>query len=694
MPVPLYRFLRNLLKLLLVFALYLGAADAGLAVPFTSGNISPVWPASGVALASVLLWGYEVWPGIALGAFLANFLHSIPAPAAAGMALGNTSSALLGRYLLCRFVGFQLSLARVKDVLALVTLAATASPVVAASVGVTSLSIAHVQAWSGLGSAWRVWWLGDAMGVLIITPLFLKARELASSFKSSRLMELLPLCVGLLVTCLVIFGRRAGFGVRDDVLAFVVFPFVIWGAIRFRLAGAAIATALIASVALWGTAQARGPFVGHNPLHNVALLQLFIAVVAVTGLILAAVTTERKDMREAFETEKTLRNALQQAQSSLQEAHDRLEARVRERTAELERKATQVSEQAQLLDLANDAIFVRRLDDKVSYWNRGAERLYGWKKEEILGKTIQEILRTEFSEPLCDIKAQVLRDGNWQGELKHSRQDGTQITVVSRWSVWSDQQGKPLGFLELSTDITARKRAEESLRALSGRLLQLQDEERRRIARELHDSAGQVIAAIGMNVAAIQRESDQLSEPAAKACSETSRLVQELSKEIRTLSHLLHPPLLDEAGLPSALRWYVEGFSERSRIDVNLGLAPDLGRLSGEAETAIFRLVQECLTNIHRHSGSRTASIRIARNAREVEIEVRDQGKGISAKPEGSPPAHRRTGVGIQGMRERIAQLGGRFEIHSGKNGTVVRAALPAASVSAESSTQTAGFSS
>lgn len=197
-----------------------------------------------------------------------------------------------------------------------------------------------------------------------------------------------------------------------------------------------------------------------------------------------------------------------------------------------------------------------------------------------------------------------------------------------------------------------------------------------------------------MNVAAIQRESDQLSEPAAKACSETSRLVQELSKEIRTLSHLLHPPLLDEAGLPSALRWYVEGFSERSRIDVNLGLAPDLGRLSGEAETAIFRLVQECLTNIHRHSGSRTASIRIARKAREVEIEVRDQGKGISAKPEGSPPAHRRTGVGIQGMRERIAQLGGRFEIHSGKNGTVVRAALPAASVSAESSTQTAGFSS
>lgn len=694
MLVPAFERLRYVSRFLLVFALYLGAAELGLAVPFTSGNVSPVWPASGVALASVLLWGYNVWPGIALAAFLVNFRHSIPAPAALGMAIGNTSSALFGGYLLRRFVGFRLSLARIKDVLALATLAAIVSPILAASIGVTSLSLAHIQAWSGAASAWRVWWLGDAMGILIVTPLFLSGRELAGLRKTSCLLELLLLSLGLLATCLAVFGGRLGLGVRDDVLAFVVFPFVIWGAIRFRVAGAAIVTLLIASIAIWGTTLRNGPFVSHNPLHNVALLQLFIAVIAVTGLILAAVTTERQDMREAFETKERLLQELQQAQSALQAAHDQLETRVRDRTAELEHRTAQVSEQARLLDLANDAIFVRSLADKITYWNRGAERLYGWRKDEVLGKITHDILQTEFPEPFSDIKAQLLRHGEWEGVLLHSKRDGSRITVASRWSMWSDEDGKPLGFLELNTDITDRKRAEESLRALSGRLLQLQDQERRRLARELHDSVGQLLVAISMNLAQVQRESEQLSEGAAKACRESLSLVRELSDEIRTLSHLLHPPLLDEAGLPSALRWYVDGFAERSKIAVSLELSPELGRLSAEAETAIFRLIQECLTNIHRHSGSRTASILIARNPQEVEIEVRDQGKGIPAPPVGGSQGSSRPGVGIQGMRERITQLGGRFEIRSGDKGTVVLATLPAPSSSVNDTSQAAGLAS
>jgi integral membrane sensor domain MASE1 len=209
----------------LVFVLYLLAGKAGLAVPFTSGNVSPVWPASGVAIAAVLLWGYEIWPGIALAAFLVNFLSPIPRLSAVGLGLGNAASALLGGYILRRLAGLEFSIARLRDVLGLI-IAAIVSPTLAASAGVTVLFLAHVQPWSDFGSAWRVWWLGDAMGVLIVTPLFFAARELADSIKGAQLIELLLLSLGLLATAFAIFGR-AGLGVQDDVLAFAVFPFVI-----------------------------------------------------------------------------------------------------------------------------------------------------------------------------------------------------------------------------------------------------------------------------------------------------------------------------------------------------------------------------------------------------------------------------------------------------------------------------------
>ena len=372
-----------------------------------------------------------------------------------------------------------------------------------------------------------------------------------------------------------------------------------------------------------------------------------------------------------------------QIAEALRNAHEELEARVQQRTAELQRRTEEVSAQADLLNLANDAIFVRTLDDKITYWNQGAERLYGWSRAEVLQKTPHQILRTEFPQPFEEIKAQLLRDGQWQGELTHSKRDGSRITVASRWSMWWSPEGKPLGFLEVNSDITERKRAEEGLRTISGRLLQMQDDERRRIARELHDSAGQTLVALDMNLASIQREAKQLSPQALKTCSESLDLVKELSRELRTISHLLHPPLLDEAGLPSAVRWYVEGFAERSKIRVNLDLDANLGRLSSECETAIFRIVQESLTNIHRHSGSPTASISISRTRRQVRLEVHDQGKGISVQKQRNSGSMK--GVGIQGMHERVRQLGGRLQINSGKGGTSVVAILPTESASGDS---------
>jgi PAS domain S-box-containing protein len=618
-------------KLLGVFGLYFAVGKLGLLVPFTSNNVSPIWPASGLALAAVLLWGYRMWPGIAAAAFAVNYASHIPWISATGIAVGNASSAILGGYLFHRLGGLQRHLPTLRDILNFL-LVCVFSPVIAASLGSSSLYLAHMPAWSGFGTAWRVWWLGDAMGALIVTPLLFSEHNVGNSFSRSRLVELVLLGTGLFVTCSAIFGRHFVVPVHDDVLAFVVFPFVIWAAIRVRLRGVAITILLIAAIAVWATAEGKGPFAESNPMHNVTLLQLFIAVISVTGLMLAAVITERARTEESL------------------------------------------LEKSELLDLANDAILIRALDDTITYWNRGAERLYVWRSAEVVGRPIHEVLRTEFGKPFAEIKAQLLHEGTWQGELTHFKRDGTRIYVASRWSVWSNRQGQTLGFLELNTDITERQRAEINLRALSGRLLRMQDEERRRIARELHDSAGQMLVALHLNLGLVQAEVAPHGGKAERACRESMEILEELTKELRTMSYLLHPPLLDEAGLPAAITWYVEGFSARSKILVDLELPSDLGRLCPESETAIFRVIQEALTNVHRHSGSLTASIRITHDVEAVHVEVQDKGKGI---PKRGNLRTRRLGVGIQGMRERIRQLGGQFEIRSDKGGTLILVSLP-----------------
>jgi signal transduction histidine kinase len=218
--------------------------------------------------------------------------------------------------------------------------------------------------------------------------------------------------------------------------------------------------------------------------------------------------------------------------------------------------------------------------------------------------------------------------------------------------------------------------ANQNLRELSARLLQLQDEERRRIARELHDSVGQMLAALNMNLSAVRGDIERLSKTAS-ALADSENLVHEMTSEVRTISHLLHPPLLDEAGLLSALRWYVDGFALRSNIKVDLDLPEDFGRLSRESETAIFRVVQECLTNIHRHSGSPIAKIRLRQRDKQVTVEIADKGKGVPAEKREAMSSSGTPGVGIRGMRERLRQLGGTLEINSSGSGTAITVSLP-----------------
>jgi two-component system, NarL family, sensor kinase len=216
------------------------------------------------------------------------------------------------------------------------------------------------------------------------------------------------------------------------------------------------------------------------------------------------------------------------------------------------------------------------------------------------------------------------------------------------------------------------------LRELTGTLLQTQDEERRRIARELHDGVGQLIVAMSMNLSNIISERDKLSPESRRSLDQTLSLIEQTSREIRTMSHLLHPPLLDEVGLHSALRWYLDGYSDRSKIAVHTELAPSFAeQLPRDLALSIFRIVQESLTNIHRHAETVAATVRIDRTPTHITLTVEDSGKGIPAAIQSRISSGQMPGVGLRGMRERVLQFGGRFEVMSSSGGTRIVAVLP-----------------
>jgi PAS domain S-box-containing protein len=364
---------------------------------------------------------------------------------------------------------------------------------------------------------------------------------------------------------------------------------------------------------------------------------------------------------------------------------------------------------AAIVDSSDDAIVSKTLDGVITSWNAGAERLFGYTAREAVGQHISLIIPANRRDEETVIIERIKKGERIEHfDTVRVRKDKTPLDISLTISPVRDATGKIVGASKIAQDITQRKRIERELREseeryrtladaldtqvrfrtqeletsnsalrdLSGRLLASQDHERRHIARELHDSAGQTLAALGMQLARISADAKKNPAQLAKDVEDAEELVRHLSQEIRTTSYLLHPPMLDENGISSALSWYVQGLAERSSLAIDLKVPDDFGRLPSEMELLIFRLVQECLTNIHRHSGSKTARIRVERKESSVDVEVQDQGRGMS--PERLAEIQSQgTGVGIRGMRERVRHFRGDLAIESNGSGTKVYATIP-----------------
>lgn len=371
---------------------------------------------------------------------------------------------------------------------------------------------------------------------------------------------------------------------------------------------------------------------------------------------------------------------------------------------------------AAIVDSSADAIISKNLDGFITSWNKGAERIFGYSADEAVGRHITLIIPKDRLGEETEILSRIRRGERIDHfETIRRRKNGEFLNASVTISPVKDGWGRVVGASKVARDITEQTRAKEALREseaklrdlserlesevrartrqledrnldvvqqseqlreLSGRLLNTQDEERRHIARELHDSAGQTLAVLAMNLSSLIESARREAPELVQSAEEAEELVQQLTKDIRTTSYLLHPPLLEENGLPAALSWFIRGLTERSGLDITFNISEEFGRLPHEMELVVFRLIQECLANIHRHSGSATAAIHVIREPDRVLVEVKDQGHGMSAERLAEIQSAG-AGLGIRGIRERLRHFNGEMIIHSSSAGTTVLATIP-----------------
>jgi PAS domain S-box-containing protein len=628
------RYARVVLWNIALAAVYLGIARISLAFATEHRVVSSLWPPAGIALFALIRYGSWLWPGAFLGAFALNATSGTGVVPATFIALGDMLEALVGALVIHRLIGDRRSMARVRDVLTITGVGGILTPVIAASVGVATLVLSGGAASGSALQLWLVWWTGDALGILIVTPLLLvwSTPETPSVQDKQRHIEagLLFLIVALLTDLL--FSSNIPF-------VFALFPAGLWIAWRFGPRGAATASAVVTLVASWRTLTGFGPFTSLTPSSNLFALQLFLSVFSVKSLLFAGARSE------ALASETELRGS---------------EKRYRHL--------------AQNLPAGCVVLYDSNL--KILLVEGPAIAAAGYTKEDVEGKRLTDIFDDShagaLSGPfLAAITGRVV-------EFEFSYNDHTYLVRVL--PIQDPAATRNTLGMAMALDVTDRERARREvveskaqLERLSHLLLTAQEDERKRIAREVHDELGQALTAVKMSLAHSMNRGRRNSLDTERRTATASDTLDRAIASVQRIILRLRPGVLDSLGPLAALEHEVQQFREQSGLSVSLDLPPEPITIDAERSTALYRTVQEALTNIMRHADAQHVTITLMATENELLLQVADDGRGIADSQLMKPRS-----MGILGMRERAASCGGRLDIFRvGTGGTCLTLRMP-----------------
>lgn len=458
----------EMLEIAVLTVVYFSSGKLGLTLAFVNASATAVWPPTGVGLAALLIFGYRVWPGIMLGAFLVNVTTTGTVATSLPIACGNTVEGLLGAYLVNRFANGRNAFNRTKDIFGFVIVAWLVS-MISATVGAATLDVGGLAASGDYGAIWLTWWTGDTVGAMVITPLLLLwASTSYSRLESGRLLEAALLMIAFFLVGQTVFGGLISPLVTRQPLTFVCLPLLIWAALRFNQRVAATAVFVLASIAILGVVRGFGPFVRSSENESLLLLQAFIAMMAVTTMVLAAAVFERK-----------------QAQEGLRNNHTRLETRVKERTADLSRTTRELEQKiaehrqaeetiirlAAIVESSDDAIIGKTLEGTILSWNKAAERMYGYGFDDVKGQSVTILVPSDRPDETSRLLKKIGTGERIENyETVRVRKDGTRIEVSVTISPINDMAGNVVGASAIDRDITERKQADRKLRASEARL--------------------------------------------------------------------------------------------------------------------------------------------------------------------------------------------------------------------------------
>jgi PAS domain S-box-containing protein len=643
----------RILQTLAVAGAYYVAARIGLAVPFTHGNISPVWPAAGIALGAALFFGRRAYLGTAIGALLVNLFGPIPLIAAAIIALGNTAGPALAAALLRR--KSITSIERLSDVLHLI-LFGSLGTLVSALFGVSALVATGVDISWGFLAAVCVWWFSDLLGIFLITPLYLSYSDFKLS--RSRMAELALLTACLLAGCELLFRQTSASGA---VFAFFLLPFVVWGAVRFSVAGAALSSLVVSAFAVWQTARGLGPFITYGGwLHHIQSLQIFIAVISLSGLCMAAMVTERTRVKEALAREEGLRRGQEQYR--------------------------------RIVETTNEGVWLMDSDFKTTFVNQRMAEMFGYPPGEMLGRHLFDFY---FPEDVQQKEFDLERRRRGIREVFYNRcrsKDGSEIWVLVSTSPVLSPDGDFCGVMAMLSDVTLLRKSEETMRRnekliTAGRLAAA-------ISHEVNNPLEAVVNLLYL------LKSEPLTEQAQHYVELASREIHRVSaiskrslgffRDATAWTNMALPDLLDDT-----LSFYEHEFLIRG-----IEVVRDYRSLSavhgsrGEIQQVFANLISNALDAMAR-DGTLTVRVIDVPNPQRpgVQINVEDTGSGIDSdnlnrifEPFFTTKQTTGTGLGLWVAKEIIEKHGGSISVNShrspgGESGTRFSIFLPAATV-------------